>query len=91
MTLKAWNIDISFNSIKVRLILHTSDYFVSKRICFNSIKVRLIPDGSNGDTKSRLFQFHKGSINTYIGCKASLPLSSFNSIKVRLIQTFLAL
>ena len=36
-----------------------------------------------------MFQFHKGSINTFSGSGVGLFNTGFNSIKVRLIQTYL--
>ena len=55
-----------FNSIKVRL-RRRSFVCISGRSSFNSIKVRLRRGHVIGVVSRCVFQFHKGSIKTYIG------------------------
>ena len=61
------------------------------QIRFNSIKVRLIPHAQTQYENKRVFQFHKGSINTWCWCGVGVVLVCFNSIKVRLIHWLFAL
>ena len=53
---------------------------------FNSIKVRLKRDNLSEIDKFTQFQFHKGTIKTYVKASKMLLTSHFNSIKVRLKQ-----
>ena len=76
----------SFNSIKVRLILQKWKEISISGKRFNSIKVRLILAQSFIRQGWKMFQFHKGSINTAVWVMSLKRLISFNSIKVRLIQ-----
>ena len=58
-------------------------------IHFNSIKVRLKPSSFiSWISLSALFQFHKGTIKTFIRIVSTAYLCYFTSIKVRLKQDF---
>ena len=51
---------------------------------FNSIKVRLEQIASSVDSINVAFQFHKGTIKTYMQKEGDGAKVNFNSIKVRL-------
>ena len=57
---------LDFNSIKVRLKQFYFDATVIVDDYFNSIKVRLKLPGSSGGGASLGFQFHKGTIKTFV-------------------------
>ena len=82
----AFEENISFNSIKVRLIQSFHAYAKEHGLGFNSIKVRLIPPPTDILVRGYEFQFHKGSINTTAFAYSSRLNACFNSIKVRLIH-----
>ena len=63
--------------------------FFTLKTYFNSIKVRLEPLLYTLYIYVLLFQFHKGTIRTYILVYLFLPLLNFNSIKVRLEHPWL--
>ena len=54
---------------------------------FNSIKVRLEQIASSVDSINVAFQFHKGTIKTYMQKEGDGAKVNFNSIKVRLKQS----
>ena len=68
-----------FNSIKVRLKLMLIRLMLIQLSYFNSIKVRLKPVGVNSLQIRKQFQFHKGTIKTYVdnllavGSEISIP------------------
>ena len=75
----------NFNSIKVRLELELVERNAFHNPDFNSIKVRLkliTPSSSMSYLSS--FQFHKGTIRTWLVLVHLRLLQNFNSIKVRL-------
>ena len=81
-----FSVTCCFNSIKVRLIHRNSYYLYSQyQFQFHKGSINTIEPSWNCDSLP-MFQFHKGSINTSKLLTNSLPLWSFNSIKVRLIR-----
>ena len=74
-----------FNSIKVRLEPIQDATKEDGHLHFNSIKVRLEPlRASRQAAQSPQFQFHKGTIRTFLEQGSILSQLNFNSIKVRL-------
>ena len=59
----------NFNSIKVQLELYLHSYLRQSRQNFNSIKVQLEPKFNLFDKEVHSFQFHKGTIRTFITSK----------------------
>ena len=57
---------------------------IQKWTDFNSIKVRLEPNWLPGVNKVLEFQFHKGTIRTWLQSQERQIQADFNSIKVRL-------
>ncbi len=75
-----------FNSILVRLIVGRSEKIGLKCTYFNSILVRLIASEPLEEIAAiKLFQFHIGSINSFLYANFVSDESNFNSILVRLI------
>ena len=58
--------------------------FMLSMLYFNSIKVRLKPKFDGYNYVDNEFQFHKGTIKTYLHDTLSTRVRYFNSIKVRL-------
>ena len=66
---------LDFNSIKVRLKLTLKNYSEIVKLNFNSIKVRLKHSTRAKHLRSVLiFQFHKGTIKTFVTMKIFLVL-----------------
>ena len=73
-----------FNSRKVRLTPWKPNWYSLVRLYFNSRKVRLTHGGSPHRAGRVLFQFQKGTINTFLLCLCYWFGWNFNSRKVRL-------
>ena len=74
-----------FNSIKVQLKHRKMQAVELAQADFNSIKVQLKPAHWGSIWKSKVFQFHKGTIKAFaFSLPISLSKSYFNSIKVQL-------
>ena len=80
-----------FNSIKVRLEHTSAPSFALVLLHFNSIKVRLEHSFPSVLLIQTKFQFHKGTIRTFLGCGPPVRDAYFNSIKVRLELDFKSL
>ena len=76
-----------FNSIKVRLKPPPAMSLLTYNAHFNSRKVRLEQIASSVDSINVAFQFHKGTIKTYMQKEGDGAKVNFNSIKVRLKQS----
>ena len=74
----------NFNSIKVRLKQLPSFPADNDLSYFNSIKVRLKHIGCVALQVVTVFQFHKGTIKTFLFSSIFRKITHFNSIKVRL-------
>ena len=75
----------NFNSIKVQLRPARFNLsLVNSWWHFNSIKVQLRHDDTRTPLAYSKFQFHKGTIKTFIILYKLIPILHFNSIKVQL-------
>ena len=78
----------NFNSIKVQLKQVTFSRFLQFEPNFNSIKVQLKRKMAPTFKPKRKFQFHKGTIKTWLKTFSAWFVRYFNSIKVQLKQVF---
>ena len=79
---------INFNSIKVQLEQSNKEAIASCNSYFNSIKVQLEQQFVSYFSAKSVFQFHKGTIRTFLFPSMWFTCIHFNSIKVQLELKF---